>query len=158
MDLEFLSHLDWALVSYVREQFYKHFVDGLKYVERLPEEEFQAFRIWQVADTSIEDKRYNVYKDAYEYAFDMVERDCDMLIVRQLSMLRIYLPCFKLSCGSCTLPEGRMITNALLQNASTLNDSMLNDCVVFDSSASKRRGDPNYDLLTKAQKCGVHIK
>ena len=38
------THLDWTMVPYVRKSFYKHFIDGLKYVEKLPEEEVQQFK------------------------------------------------------------------------------------------------------------------
>ena len=27
------THLDWTMVPYVRKSFYKHYVDGLKYIE-----------------------------------------------------------------------------------------------------------------------------
>lgn len=33
------SHLDWTMVPYVRKSFFKHFKDGLKYVEGLSDEE-----------------------------------------------------------------------------------------------------------------------
>lgn len=36
------THLDWTLVPYVRKSFYKHFKNGLKYVEGLSDEEIEA--------------------------------------------------------------------------------------------------------------------
>lgn len=32
------THLDWSMVPYVRKSFYKHFVDGLKYIEGYTDE------------------------------------------------------------------------------------------------------------------------
>lgn len=38
------SHLDFSMVPYVRKSFWKHFEDGLKYVEGLSQEEIKAFK------------------------------------------------------------------------------------------------------------------
>ena len=35
------THLDWTMVPYVRKSFFKHFNDGLKYVEGLSEDEIE---------------------------------------------------------------------------------------------------------------------
>ena len=35
------SHLDWTMVPYVRKSFFKHFKDGLKYVEGMSDEEIK---------------------------------------------------------------------------------------------------------------------
>lgn len=60
------THLDWTMVPYVRISFYKHFCDGLKYVDGVD----------TVPDTfhekmSIEDPAYMAYPKAYKYAYDM---------------------------------------------------------------------------------------
>lgn len=33
------THLDWTMVPYVRKSFFKHFKDGLKYVEGMSDDE-----------------------------------------------------------------------------------------------------------------------
>ena len=39
------SHLDWTLIPYIRKSFYKHFKDGLKYIEEIEyKEEFGHFK------------------------------------------------------------------------------------------------------------------
>ena len=38
------SHIDWTMVPYVRMSFYKHFLDGLKYVEGMTDEEIEKFK------------------------------------------------------------------------------------------------------------------
>lgn len=35
------SHIDWTMVPYVRKSFFKHFKDGLKYIEGLSNEEIE---------------------------------------------------------------------------------------------------------------------
>lgn len=38
------THLDWTMVPYVRKSFWKHFKDGLKFVEGLSDEEIEEIR------------------------------------------------------------------------------------------------------------------
>lgn len=38
------THIDWTMVPYVRKSFCKHFIDGLKYVEGLTDEEIEKFK------------------------------------------------------------------------------------------------------------------
>ena len=64
------SHIDWTMVPYVRKSFRKHFNDGLKYIEHsdvLCGEEFN--------DVSIDDYKYKINPDAYQYAMDMTEKE-----------------------------------------------------------------------------------
>lgn len=35
------THLDWTMVPYVRKSFYKHFIDGLKYIEGMNDDEIE---------------------------------------------------------------------------------------------------------------------
>ena len=37
------THLDWTMVPYVRKSFFKHFKDGLKYVEGMSDKEIKEF-------------------------------------------------------------------------------------------------------------------
>ena len=37
------THLDWTMVPYVRKSFWKHFKDGLKYVQGLSDEDIKKF-------------------------------------------------------------------------------------------------------------------
>lgn len=37
------SHLDWTLVPYFRKSFYKHYIDGLKYIEGWSEKKIDKF-------------------------------------------------------------------------------------------------------------------
>lgn len=64
------SHLDWTMVPYVRLSFKKHFNDGLKYIEHsdiLCGDEFD--------DISIDDYKYKINPNAYQYAMDMTEKE-----------------------------------------------------------------------------------
>lgn len=67
------SHLDWTMIPYVRKSFYKHYKDGLSYVEDKLHEITQDCR---ATETSITDERYKENPKAYRYAMDMTEREC----------------------------------------------------------------------------------
>ena len=64
------THLDWTMVPYVRKSFYKHFKDGLKYLED------KELKPWCDNTQSIEDVRYvEESLKAYKYAMDMTEKE-----------------------------------------------------------------------------------
>lgn len=68
------SHLDWTMVPYVRKSFWKHYRDGMSYLE---EDNFSE--IWTMKDSdgdrSIEDEFWKNNEKAYKYAMDMTERE-----------------------------------------------------------------------------------
>jgi ribonucleoside-triphosphate reductase len=68
------THLDWTMVPYVRKSFWKHFRDGLEWVEH---DNFSE--IWTMtnsdADRSINDEFWKCHTDAYNYAMEMTERE-----------------------------------------------------------------------------------
>ena len=67
------THLDWTMVPYVRKSFYKHFKDGLFYVENYPKNYIQDLHITN--EYSIEDEEYKKYEKAYKYAMDMTIKE-----------------------------------------------------------------------------------
>ena len=69
------THLDWTMVPYVRKSFYKHFKDGLKYIEG-NELKSELDKI-AIGNLSIEDEFYGkeIHPRAYQYALDMTERE-----------------------------------------------------------------------------------
>ena len=72
------THLDWTMVPYVRKSFGKHYIDGLRHIEKLSEEEierdtsFDEGYSW--ADVSIEEDSF-AYNDAWNYAMAMTKRE-----------------------------------------------------------------------------------
>ena len=67
------THLDWTMVPYVRKSFYKHYRDGLKYVDNRGD-------IDQIMSTlsnemSIEDEAYKRFPKSYQYAMDMTAKE-----------------------------------------------------------------------------------
>lgn len=71
------THLDWTMVPYVRKSFYKHYIDGLHYIEsaKVNAEIKLALSKEEAKDFSIEDKKVYNHPMAYAYAMDMTEKE-----------------------------------------------------------------------------------
>lgn len=64
------THLDWTMVPYVRKSFFKHYKDGVKYLDK-KELDYSFHNA-----LSIDEGDYKVYSpEAYEYAMDMTIRE-----------------------------------------------------------------------------------
>ena len=61
------------MVPYVRKSFYKHYKDGLIYIENLGTEDFDNEYI--TTETPITSDLYTKFKKAYQYAMEMTERE-----------------------------------------------------------------------------------
>ena len=156
------THLDWTMVPYVRKSFRKHWNDGLKYVAfwNVPENNFQK------EDLPIDEyPDCDDYKDVYKYAFDMTEKEVHQAVEGMYHNLNTLqsrsgnqLPFTSINYGTCTLPEGRMITKALLEvsveGLGKLHKTSIFPCGIFQCMKGVNRapGDPNYDLFQMALK------
>lgn len=76
------SHLDWTMVPYVRKSFYKHYKDGLKYIEQLNEAELinWEFPYSDIENISIEDRESYQWDKAYKYAMDMTIKETQQAV------------------------------------------------------------------------------
>lgn len=69
------SHLDWTMVPYVRKSFYKHYKDGIKYLEE--KELDYSFH----DGLSIDEEDYKIYSSkAYKYAMDMTIKETQQAV------------------------------------------------------------------------------
>ena len=156
------SHLDWTMVPYVRKSFYKHFMDGVKYIEENP---FVEDETMDIAKLSIEDKWYakEIHARAYAYAMDMTTKEVRQAVEGMYHNLNTLqsrsgnqLPFTSINYGTCTLPEGRMITKALLEGSikgvGKLHKTAIFPCGIFQymKGVNDRPGTPNYDLFQLA--------
>ena len=155
------SHLDWTMVSYVRMSFYKHFKDGLKYIEE--KENILDFNEEALLQTSIEAPIYQEYSKAYQYAMDMTKKELMQAVQGMYHNLNTLqsrsgnqLPFTSINYGTCTLPEGRMVTKALLEGSiegvGKVRKTPIFPCGIFQCMKGVNRapGDPNYDLFKLA--------
>ena len=151
------SHLDWTMVPYVRLSFKKHWLDGMKYIEDVGVE--------LVDGLSIDDEVYTSHPKAYQYAMDMTEKELMQAVQGMYHNLNTLqsrsgnqLPFTSINYGTCTLPEGRMVTRALLEGSiegvGKVRKTPIFPCGIFQCMKGVNRapGDPNYDLFKLALK------
>ena len=161
------THLDWTMVPYVRKSFYKHYLDGMKYIGGLDEREM-AWNLnhgyaFDPKEKAITDWVYQQHQDEYKYAMDMTERELKQAVEGMFHNLNTLqsrsgnqLPFTSINFGTCTLPEGRMVIRALLTGSiagvGKLHRTPIFPCSIFQCKAgvNRRLGDPNYDLFLLA--------
>lgn len=169
------THLDWTMVPYIRKSFYKHFLDGVKYCQKGQMigligvyEDFDlsdAKETWIKTQTSINDDVFTRNEIAYKYAMDMTIKEVHQAaegLFHNLNTLQSrsgnQLPFTSINFGTCTLPEGRMVTKALLEvsieGLGHLHRTSIFPCSIFQcmNGVNRKPGDPNYDLYQLALK------
>lgn len=157
------THLDWTMVPYVRYSFYKHFKDGLNYIE--DNTDALPFDKEKAADVSIKDETYTSHPKAYKYAMDMTVKEIHQAVEAMYHNLNTLqsrsgqqLPFSSINYGTCTLEEGRMVTRELLdvsiEGLGSLHKTPIFPCGIFQcmKGVNRKPGDPNYDLFRLALK------
>lgn len=155
------THLDWTMVPYVRKSFWKHFKDGLDYIQGEPRPLDDMFD----PDLPIDSDIYKVATEAYHYAMDMTIKECYQAVEGMYHNLNTLqsrsgnqLPFSSINYGTCTLPEGRMVIKALLdvsiKGMGRLHKTSIFPCGIFQcmKGVNRQSGDPNYDLFRLALK------
>lgn len=156
------THLDWTMVPYVRKSFAKHYREFIEFVRDYEiDYEFDTCDTW-----SITDSEYQAYDaQAAHYALEKTKRELKQSaegLYHNLNTLQSrsgnQLPFTSINFGTCTLPEGRLVIEAIL-NASIKGVGKLHRTAVFPCSifqmktgVNRKPGDPNYDLFQLALK------
>ena len=161
------THLDWTMVPYVRKSFYKHWEEAMKYIYNQPLDfsiENTRFRFSKKAEVSIEDDYFKSFGyKVYNYAIDMTKKEIQQAVEAMYHNLNTLqsrsgnqLPFTSINYGTCTLPEGRMITEALIEGSikgiGKLHRTSIFPCGIFQcmKGVNREPGDPNYDLFKLA--------
>ena len=167
------THLDWTMVPYVRKSFFKHYCDGLRYIELsdLYHKEkndgshlkFINIRNQYSDNFSIDNLEYQKYTKAYQYALDMTIKETEQAVEGMYHNLNTLqsrsgnqLPFTSINYGTCTLPEGRMVIEALLKGSikgvGKLHKTPIFPCGIFQymKGVNSKEGEPNYDLYKLA--------
>ena len=157
------THLDWTLVPYVRLSFWKHYWDGMKYIEG--ELDIAGHTKEQIRELSIDADMYNKDSRAYNYAMDKTIQELAQAVeglYHNLNTLQsrsgCQLPFTSINYGTCTLPEGRMVIKALLDGSikgvGKFHKTPIFPCGIFQcmKGVNRKPGDPNYDLFQLALK------
>jgi ribonucleoside-triphosphate reductase len=153
------THLDWTMVPYVRKSFIKHFKDGLKYIEEKTGDEIELSDNQSIDNKEFKEK----YPRVYQYAIDKTTKETYQAVEGMYHNLNTLqsrsgnqLPFTSINYGTCTLPEGRMVTKALLdvsiEGIGKLHKTSIFPCGIFQcmTGVNRKEGDPNYDLFKLA--------
>ena len=158
------SHLDWTMVPYVRKSFVKHYIKGLKHIEKIKVDD-EMCKMWGEDKTkaSIEDTFIFEHEGAYNYAMELLEEEIHQAVeglYHNLNTLQSrsgnQLPFTSINYGTCTLPEGRLIIKALLEvsieGLGSKHRTSIFPCGIFQcmKGVNRKPGDPNYDLFQLA--------
>lgn len=164
------THLDWTMVPYVRKSFTKHLRDGMKYFEDKSDYKLKRFNAWLEKDmhkdgtVHFDDVDFQkLHPQSWEYAMDMTLKEINQAVEGMYHNLNTLqsrsgnqLPFTSINYGTCTLPEGRMVTKALLEASidglGKLHKTSIFPCGIFQcmKGVNREKGDPNYDLYQLA--------
>ena len=163
------SHIDWTMVPYVRKSFTKHMKDGLKFCEGKSDYKIERFGKWLKHESEdgtlhFDNKEFKeLHSEAWNYALEMTEREIYQAVEAMYHNLNTLqsrsgnqLPFTSINYGTCTLPEGRMVTKAILdvsiKGLGKLHKTSIFPCGVFQvmKGVNKEPGTPNYDLYRLA--------
>ena len=176
------SHYDWTMVPYVRKSFFKHYV--LNYIKE--QEDFDSLSVLSMTNDDIDDwvdshkeeflKKFNLTKD--DFRLDNMKKldkhyanaalfDTKIELMQAVEALYhnlntlqsrpgSQLPFSSMNYGSCTLPEGQIVIEALLDGSlrgtGKYHLTPIFPCGIFQvgKGINKKPGDPNYYLFRKA--------
>lgn len=156
------THLDWTMVPYVRKSFIKHWRDGYHYIAGATDElDWEYLKTLPINSRCFTEK----YPEVYNYALDMTIKELNQAaegLFHNLNTLQSrsgnQLPFTSINYGTCTLYEGQLVIDALL-NASIkgvgkFHKTPIFPCSIFQCMKGINRapGDPNYYLFQKALK------
>ena len=164
------THLDWTMVPYVRKSFTKYFKTGMKYCEGKSEYKLKRFDKWLEYnlhnDKSIhfsDEDVQKIHPEAWEYAIDMTTKELKQAVEGMYHNLNTLqsrsgnqLPFTSINYGTCTLPEGRLVIEALIDGSKKgvgkFNKTSIFPCGIFQvmKGVNKEPESPNYDLFRMA--------
>ena len=155
------THLDWTMIPYVRKSFAKHFLDGVEWIC----DNNVSYDKAELSKLPIDAELYKEQPKAWKYAMKMTERETYQAVEGMYHNLNTLqsrsgnqLPFTSVNYGTCTLPEGRMVTKALLEvsikGIGKFHKTSIFPCGIFQCMKGVNRapGDPNYDLFRLALK------
>ena len=176
------THIDWTMVPYIRKSLFKHYV--LEYLKTTDEflaldlinmsnenldSWMETYRNEYLAKFNLQESDFTVdnIKNLDKYLgqaslFETIRETHQAVegLYHNLNTLQSrsgnQLPFTSINYGTCTLPEGRMFTKALLtvsiEGLGRLHKTSIFPCGIFQcmKGVNREPGDPNYDLYRMA--------
>lgn len=166
--------LEWEKDDEIQKKYIEFGKSGLTYDEKLKwmkdngyaKEENGKIRYTIISkEVSIESDVYKKFPNSYKYAMEMTTRELEQAVEGMYHNLNTLqsrsgnqLPFTSINYGTCTLPEGRMVTKALLEGSikgiGKFHKTSIFPCGIFQcmKGVNRKEGDPNYDLFKLACK------
>lgn len=163
------THLDWTMVPYVKKSFRKHIRAWWQDVIGWTEDEAEQM-VKQCEEKYGElnysnEKFKEDYEAVYKFAFNQTEREIYQAVEGMYHNLNTLqsrsgnqLPFTSINYGTCTIPEGRSVTRAILElsikGLGSLHKTSIFPCGIFQymKGVNDKPGTPNYDLKLLALK------
>lgn len=161
------THLDWTMVPYVKKSFRKHirswYTDVLDFSEDDGEAEVSKLEA-EYGELNFSNEKFKednpqIYRYAYKQTvsetYQAVEGMYHNLNTLQ-SRSGNQLPFTSINYGTCTIPEGRLVTQKLLEvsikGLGKFHKTPIFPCGIFQymKGVNDRPGTPNYDLYKLA--------
>ena len=140
-------------------------VEALDIAFKSATQEWYIYKPIDIKYISIEDAYYKSHVDAYNYALDMTRKEIYQAIEGMYHNLNTLqsrsgnqLPFSSINYGTCTLTEGRMVIEGLLDVAidglGTNHRTSIFPCCIFQymKGVNDKPGTPNYDMYQLALK------
>ena len=163
------THLDWTMVPYVKKSFRKHIKGWYRFVEGMSKEE--AENEVQELETTYGELNFSNdafkedYPEIYNYAYGQTDAEAYQAVEGMYHNLNTLqsrsgnqLPFTSINYGTCTSPEGRMVTKKLLDvsiaGLGKFHKTPIFPCGIFQymKGVNDKPGTPNYDLYQLALK------
>lgn len=178
------THLDWTMVPYVRKSFMKHYI--LEYIKQA--DEFLALDLLSMSTFELDawvDEHKHEYLEKFGLTEEDFTFENRPNLDKYLSQAALFetikethqavegmyhnlntlqsrsgnqLPFSSINYGTCTIPEGRMVTKELLEvsieGLGALHKTSIFPCGIFQymKGVNDKKGTPNYDLYQLALK------
>lgn len=161
-------HTDFDLAPFVKLSFYKHFANGIVYLDGYSREDADwVLDQWKKSQRSIDDPyfRESFSNKVYQYAMDMLEREGKQAaqgLYHNLNTLESrqgsQVPFTSINLGRDTSFEGRLVTKWIMEASIDgigqhhLTSIFPISIFQYKQGTNANVGDPNYDLKQLALK------
>ena len=159
-----IPYVDRALVPYIKKSFKKHFMKGMRYVERAQEETIKKVLERENIDYSNEEIKKE-YLGAYEYAMDLTEESVKQAMqgleyeINSLSTVNGQTPFTTIGIGTETSWEGRLVQKYVfktrMEGFGAKKETAIFPKIVYAVSEGINFNpeDPNWDISQIAFEC-----
>jgi len=159
-----IPYIDRALAPYIKKSFRKHFLKGLKYIERLPEDEIKVIRDFTAIEHGNDALRER-WPQSWQYASDMTTDSVRQAMqgleyeINSLSTVNGQTPFTTIGLGTETSWEGRLVQEYVfktrMEGFGAKKETAIFPKIVFAMTEGLNfdPGDPNWDIAQLAFAC-----